>query len=78
MLEHGTALLCADLPLFREIRERVGPWITCYRPDGSDLAAQVERVMNYRVLKEDADRLSRFLDSLSWTSFAAGFEGALA
>ncbi len=78
VLEHGTALLCADLPLFREIGERVGPWITCYRPDGSDLARQVDRVMNYRVLKEDAARLSHFLDGLSWDSFAAEFEGALA
>jgi beta-1,4-mannosyltransferase len=78
VLEHSTALLCADLPLFREIGESVGPWITCYKPDGSNLAAQIDSVIHYRVLKKDADMLSHYLDSLSWDSFAAGFEGALA
>lgn len=77
VLEHSTPLLCADLPLFREIGESVGPWITCYAPDGSDLAKQVDAVLDYRALKDDARALSHYLDGLSWDRFAARLEHAL-
>lgn len=77
-LSNRAQILASDLPLFRELQEDVGrPWIYCYDAASAQLAAslsnQLESLSQEPVSEHDQQRLTKYLDDVSFASSAHEF-----